>query len=232
MNINTRSYWDGRFGSGDWATRGGFSQTLAFAEAQIPLLGIDSSFEGSLCDFGCGAGDAFPTYRRAWPKGKLCGIDFSAEAIRLAATRFGDIATFLCGEACNVPPSDVVIASNVLEHVDDDEAVVAELLPRCKKLYVVVPFRERVVDGEHVRSYDRGSFSRFAPAALRVFVSRGWSRYGVDLWWNCYAKNLPRFLLGRRLARQHYQVMFIFRGFSNHEAGPLSEAPRDPLETQ
>ena len=80
QNINTKDYWDSRFQSGDWATRGGRSQTENFARAQIKHLGIKSDFVGSICDFGCATGDAFPIYKHFFPNAKLIGVDFSSSA--------------------------------------------------------------------------------------------------------------------------------------------------------
>ncbi len=212
MNINTRAYWDSRFGSGDWEEKGGFSQTRIFAEAQVPLFDLPATFDGSVCDFGCGAGDAFPVYHQAWPRAKLVGVDFSKAAIDLASARFGAFASFVCGEVKEVPRSDVIIASNVLEHLEDDEGIVAELLRRCGVLHVVVPWREPFVPGaEHVRSYDRTSFARFRPASIRIFPARTWSQYGKRLWWDVYAKNLARPFFGRRLVHRAMQVLFTFR---------------------
>ena len=42
-NINTKHYWDKRFGSGDWEQKEGRDQTKDFALSQIPLLNIDKN---------------------------------------------------------------------------------------------------------------------------------------------------------------------------------------------
>jgi 16S rRNA G1207 methylase RsmC len=56
MNINTKQYWEERFGSGDWEKKGGFSQSTQLCLSQIPILEISKDFDGLLLDFGCGAG--------------------------------------------------------------------------------------------------------------------------------------------------------------------------------
>src|SRR4051812_13831088 len=137
-NPNTIDYWDKRFKTGDWQDKGGFSQTHCFAVAQLPHLGLDVSFSGAICDFGCGAGDSFPVYRRAFPGASLFGVDFSDAAIDICRARYSAIATFRTGGVEAVPDSDVIICSNVLEHVDDDEAIVSALKAHCSKLFVVV----------------------------------------------------------------------------------------------
>jgi 2-polyprenyl-3-methyl-5-hydroxy-6-metoxy-1,4-benzoquinol methylase len=140
-NINTVAYWNNRFASGDWANKGGFSQTHQFAATQIPLLNIAKMTTERICDFGCGAGDAFPLYRETWRSASLLGIDFSAAAIALCRQRYGDIAEFICGDVTSVPCVDTIICSNVLEHLDDDKAVVSQLLNRCNSLKVIVPYK-------------------------------------------------------------------------------------------
>lgn len=211
-NVNSKDYWDRRFGTGDWASKGGFSQTRYFAEAQIPLLGVSSEFEGTLCDFGCGAGDAFPVYRGAFPRAKLKGVDFSAEAIRLCTERYRELGEFYCGTVEDVPHSDVIICSNVIEHIDDDVDVVKRLLERCRKLYVVVPYKEQPLSLEHLRQYDEDSFAIFNLIRRVVYLSKGWSNYGKDLWVGVYLKNIARAALGRPLQRQRRQILFEFNG--------------------
>ncbi len=210
VQINSKSYWDKRFGSGDWEAKGGFSQTRLFAESQIIHLNIEKEFSGTICDFGCGAGDAFPVYRYQYPNAKLIGVDFSEDAIRLCVERYGDIANFYCAEAKDIPPSDVIICSNVLEHIVDYTAVMRNLIARCKLLYVIVPYRESPLCSEHVRHYDEKSFSEFRPRSKTVFLSKGWSQYGINLWYGVYFKNILRAAVGRPLVRQGKQIIFEF----------------------
>lgn len=211
-NINVTDYWNDRFGTGDWANKGGFSQTRHFAEAQISLLNLPSHFGATLCDFGCGAGDAFPVYRAAFPKAKLIGVDFSAEAIRLCKERYGELAPFYCGTVEDVPKVEVVIASNVIEHFEDDMYAVRRLLEVCKSLYVVVPYKEQPLSSEHLRQYHEDSFSMLKPIRHVVFLSRGWSQYDSDLWINVYLRNVARAALGRPLVFRGRQILFEFTG--------------------
>jgi len=48
MNINAKNYWDYRFETGDWGTKGGFNQSMSFATSQIKLFDIDDKFHGSV----------------------------------------------------------------------------------------------------------------------------------------------------------------------------------------
>lgn len=207
-NINTAAYWDARFATGDWADHGGFTQTRLFAEAQLPFFHISQDFKGSICDFGCGAGDAFPVYHQAWPQAKLFGVDFSASAIRLCTERYGSVAEFVCGNISAVPQADIIICSNVLEHVDDDTGTIEHLLKKCKTLYVIVPYREQPLHREHIRTYDRDSFLNFAVVRKAVFKANGWTEYGLKSLAKIHMGNIVRYLKSQPVRRRGLQMLF------------------------
>ena len=208
QNINTLDYWNIRFSSGDWASHGGYSQTRLFAEAQLPLLHIAADFNGRICDFGCGAGDAFPVYHQAWSHAKLLGIDFSSPAIEICSKRFGHMAEFVCGDIHAVPKVDIIICSNVLEHLDNDAAVVEQLLEQCKTLYVIVPFKEHPLSSEHIRDYNTNSFSDFPVIRKVIFKSRGWTEFGIRTIAGIYVKNIFRYLTKQPVHRRRLQILF------------------------
>lgn len=224
-NINTREYWEGRFSSGDWENASGRAQTRDFAEALVPHLGLDETFHGTLLDFGCGLGDAMPVYRRHFPRAKLLGMDISEHAVRKCRQRYGDIARFTQGEAAQAPETDIVVVSNVLEHLDNDVGVARMLLARCRHLFIVVPYRERPMNKEHVRSYDDSSFSELKPVRRTVFASRSWSEFGLKLWREIYLKNLLRTLVGRRRHRYRLQVMYEFKSDSDTGSNQIRPGP-------
>jgi trans-aconitate methyltransferase len=207
-NINTVDYWNDRFGSGDWSSKGGFSQTRQFALAQLPLLNIATSTTDSICDFGCGAGDSFPIYRDAWPSADLIGVDFSSSAIELCRQRYGSIAHFICGDVNNVPQVETVICSNVLEHLDDDQDVVSNLLTRCKVLKVIVPYNEHPLTKEHVRSYQLTSFDKFNVKNIRVFNSPGWTEESVRDCLGIVMENAKRLLVSDKFRTRRRQILF------------------------
>ncbi len=211
-NVNTKSYWDLRFGSGDWERKGGHNQTELFAQSQTKILKRSIDKYESLCDFGCGAGDSFPVYHKVWPGIKLYGVDFSEAAITICRSRYSRIASFECGGWNSVPIVDCVICSNVLEHVDSDAEVVAGLLPRCKRLFVIVPFKEEELSPEHLRLYDYSSFDEFNVLRKRVFESKGWSEIGIRSRMSLVINNGLRILKRLPIRRRRLQIMFEIEG--------------------
>ena len=210
-NVNTRDYWEQRFSSGDWEEKRGRWQTRNFALGQVPLLHMDRSFDGTLMDFGCGLGDAMPVYRERYPRARLIGVDICAAAIEICKERYGSFAHFEQGDADCVPGADVIVSSNVLEHLDDDCAIARHLMAKCGHLYVITPYREKPLSPEHIRSYDKHRFAAFAAYDCTVFPCPGWSQYGLhDLWLQVRLKNLARFALGRPVVRRNLQIMFHF----------------------
>lgn len=152
-----------------------------------------------------------PIYRQHFPQAKLVGVDISADGIALCRKRHGAIADFEQGDYRSAPTADVIIASNVFEHLSDDVSVAEALLSHCKDLYVFVPYREAPLHPEHVNSYDEAHFQRLGRCECKVFPCRGWSPYGPGLWYHVYFKNLFRPLLGRSLWHRPLQIMFHFR---------------------
>ncbi len=208
-NINSTEYWEHRFSTGDWEAKGGFSQTRAFARSQIPLYGLSPEFSGTLTDFGCGAGDAFPLYRLSFPRADLIGVDFSASAIDLCRKRYSGIARFINGRLEDVPNSDVIVASNVLEHLSNDVAAVELLRCRSQLLLVIVPYKEDPLCSEHVRSYDEDSFRSLGDYSCTIFDSEGWTemRWGLA---KLVLKNIFRLLVGRPLRKKRRQIIYRF----------------------
>jgi len=211
-NINTKSYWDLRFGSGDWERKGGYNQTELFAQSQTKILEKRIQKYRSLCDFGCGAGDSFHVYHKVWPKMRLVGVDFSESAIKICRSRYSSIASFECGGWNSVPIVDCIICSNVLEHVDSDTEVVDGLLPRCERLFVIVPFREEELSHEHLRSYNDSSFDKYKVLSRRVFASKGWSEFGIRSRMSLIITNGLRALRGLPIRRRRLQIMFEIEG--------------------
>lgn len=212
-NVNTKSYWDNRFSSGDWENKSGRLQTRKFALSQIKHLDISKDFNGSILDFGCGLGDAFPVYKKNFPKARLIGLDISEGAIDKCKKLYGHLGKFICGTFDDVPVVDIIISSNVFEHLSDDIKIAKNLLSRCNQLYIIVPYNEMDHDNpqhEHVNyNYNEFYFRNVTKnITYKIYYSKGWGKEGIDLYYNIYFKNIARFFLGKNLVKRLKQIMF------------------------
>lgn len=206
-NVNTKKYWEQRFSSGDWEQKRGRTQTAHFAASQVAHFKFDKDFSGSLVDFGCGLGDAMPVYKKFFPHAKLVGIDVSESAIAKCKERYGKIASFISGTHQNCPSADIIVASNVFEHLSDDIEIAKALLSKCKELYITVPYNELPLCSEHVRTYNEKYFQILGESDFVIFPSRGWSEYGRSKWKLAF-KNLLCRLSGRSIQPRRMQIMY------------------------
>ena len=209
MELNSKGYWEARFSSGDWQSRGGELQTMAFIESQLPYYGLAGDYRGRIVDFGCGVGSGMAVLRRAYPHAELTGIDISASAIAHAREHYGDLARFETGDHTMVAEADVIICSNVLEHLDDDVVVAGVLKEKAvQRLCITVPYQEEPLNPEHVRSYSSGHFESVLPGSSEhVFPSKYWSEYGRRHL-HLHLKNLGRRLRGKPVRQRKMQIMF------------------------
>lgn len=174
------------------------------------MLRLSPGFAGSILDFGCGLGDALAIYRRRYPAAALYGLDHSEAAIKRCQEHFGNIAELFVGRGDSLPEVDIIVASNVLEHLTDDKIIVESLLLRCRELYAFVPYKEHPLCSEHLRSYDESSFSSFHVLESKVFSSHGATFY-ARVWhplFHLYLKNLVLPFFGKPFARRGNQIMF------------------------
>ncbi len=118
--VNTKEYWDRRFYSGDWEINFGSQQTESLTKGQLPYINVSPNFIGTILDFGCWLGDSFSIYKNAFPTATFIGIDISTSAIERCKSKFSSIASFLQGDYRSVPKADIIITSNVLEHIPND----------------------------------------------------------------------------------------------------------------
>lgn len=205
-NINTKSYWDNRF-EGDWEEKSGRTQTTEFAKSQIQYFDINPDFDGTILDFGCGLGDAIPVYSEFYRKAKLLGIDISSVGIDKCKEIYGHLADFSVGTEQEMPIADIVIASNVFEHLTNDREVAKAILKKTDMLYVVVPYKEGPLMDEHVNSYDEFYFSELNVLWFKVFQAKGWTESGFRLF-KLRVRNTIRFIFGRKMKPRARQIMF------------------------
>lgn len=92
--------------------------------------------EGVL-EVGCGEGYLLERVRRRFPGARLAGLDLSREIVQLAARQGCPGAPLLQASACQLPWADrsweVVVACEVLEHLDEPQRALAELARVCRR---------------------------------------------------------------------------------------------------
>lgn len=217
MNINTKNYWENRFATGDWEAKRGRTQTRQFAQSQIKYLKIAANFKGTILDFGCGLGDAIPVYRSAYPFATLTGMDISQSAIIQCRERYGSIAEFRQGNYIDVPEVNVIIASNIFEHLSEDIEVATYLTTKCHDLFIITPYKECLSPGtEHINSYDENYFKSLGTYDYSIFDSKGWGSHGWNFWLKQGPKNILRPFLGKKIVRRQKQIMFHFHARSHN----------------
>jgi ubiquinone/menaquinone biosynthesis C-methylase UbiE len=86
--------------------------------------------DGVVLDAGCSSGYLLEDLRRALPTATLVGADLVAAGLRRAHVLVPD-AQLVLADVCDLPlldeVADAVVSANLLEHVPDDRAALAEL---------------------------------------------------------------------------------------------------------
>lgn len=86
-------------------------------------------------EIGCGTGFVLSGMRAVFPQADLSASDIYTESLGYAARRTPDAFLFQM-DARHIPfhdEFDLIGAFDVLEHIEDDEAVLAQLLQACKR---------------------------------------------------------------------------------------------------
>ena len=156
-NINSPDYWDAiwaREGEDTWRD---FPNKYPHVIAQVPE-------SGALLDIGCGVGVLLRKIREARPQVSLMGADISAAAIEILEKQG---IQGVVGGFPKLPLEDdrfdVVLASEVLEHLSDPDQAVRDILRLVKpdgRVILTVPDdclgpEEEV---QHLRKYTHETF--------------------------------------------------------------------------
>lgn len=142
---------------------------------------------GSLLEVGCGTGYVLQGIATAFPRSRLVASEADTEGLRFAAQRVPG-AEFLQMDARRMPYEqefDVVGAFDVIEHINEDEAVLAQMRRALRpggSLLLTVPqhpflWSEYDVRAHHVRRYTAAELRQkleragFAVVKMTSFVS-------------------------------------------------------------
>lgn len=146
---------------------------------------LDQYFPGatSFMEIGCGTGFVLSAVARSRRWQRLYGSELYAEGLAFASRRLNDAATLVQMDARNIPPEiavDAIGAFDVLEHIPEDEAVLAGVAKALKPgggLLITVPQHRwlwsRVDDVSfHVRRYTAKELrEKVERAGFRVLFS-------------------------------------------------------------
>ena len=125
----------------------------------------------NILDLGCGDGGTVSGIIRKYPSKKVTGVDISPRRIDSLKERFPK-KRFICGDVCSTKLKDnsfdLIISTQVIEHVEDDKKMVREMHRLLKKggfLYIssvikkpwaIYKYRNKgkfVLDPTHEREY-------------------------------------------------------------------------------
>ena len=115
-------------------------------------------------EIGCGTGFVLQALQRAYPEADLSGSEILVDGLRIARDRLPDVRFFQM-DARAMPHRrmfDLVGAFDVLEHIEEDEAVLSEIhgaLRPCGVLLLTVPqhrwlWSDQDDAARHVRRYE------------------------------------------------------------------------------
>lgn len=145
----------------------------------------------TVLDAGCGEGFVVDYLAKKDPSLQLTGLDISEGAIAYANAHFGDQATFRTGSLFDLPfeegQFDLVLCSEVLEHLDTPDPAVEELKRVARTHVLITVPREPYFqwlnnvgqwlglspDPEHVNFWTKASFQAFVRSHFSE-VAFGW----------------------------------------------------------
>ncbi|PIV00992.1 hypothetical protein COS54_01870 [Candidatus Shapirobacteria bacterium CG03_land_8_20_14_0_80_39_12] len=105
----------------------------AFARrARIIFANLDINGNEKILEIGCGRGFYLKTLKEVWPKLEVTGIDLNLEYLKKAEEFVGELKVNLrVADATKLPFEDKtfdrIIATEILEHIPDDQKAIAEI---------------------------------------------------------------------------------------------------------
>ena len=135
----------------------------------------------SFIDIGCGLGHSTYHMKKLLP-GNWSGLEFMQEAVKEAEKLFPDI-TFYYAKDFNFLPAcgqfDGVVCSEVIEHVEDDKALISGLISITKKVLVITTPNRKVNDPGHLQVYTKEKLSELLNGYNFEIINEGAFFYGV-----------------------------------------------------
>lgn len=141
-----------------------------FKDLLLMLLeDVDPKNVKSVADVGCGIGHKTSTLKTYFQDADVSGFDFSEPAIKVAKKAYGPGGVnYACEDITKADYKtryDLVAAFDVLEHIDDWQTLVRNLI-RVNNRYIVFSFpvgrmRPYEVNIGHFRNFKRGEMEKF-----------------------------------------------------------------------
>jgi SAM-dependent methyltransferase len=159
----------------------------------------------TILDLGCSTGHLLADLHAAHPEAQLIGVDLIASGLRKAHAELPS-ARLLRADACSLPledgSADAVVSANLLEHVPDDRAALAEVARVLRpggRVVLVVPAGPRTYDYYdrflgHERRYGRGELAaKCAEAGLEPLEDRHIAALLYPAFWLVKQRNRRRY---------------------------------------
>ncbi len=164
----------------------------------IGMYGMEMNTEQiHILDAGCGEGIIDRLLAEHLPKARITGLEYTPEAIQIARDMNPGVA-YIQGDIKEMPfennSFDIVMCTEVLEHIDNPGKALAELIRVSKRfLYITVPHEPWFCMGnllvlknitrfgnpeDHIHHWTKKSFLRF----LQKEGMRGWKISGSFPW--------------------------------------------------
>lgn len=215
--INYEAFWQGKW-----------NDTTIFGPAcrhrrRIIIQLIKNLPHEQVLDLGCGDGSLLAELSRKVKTSSLAGTDISREALLIARRNLPRIEFFqtdLNGKFTLNRRFNVIVLSEVLEHLENDESLLEQIAPLCRYVVVSVPGGSaKKIDRRygHVRNYSGRLISeKLQRNGFDVVMYKRWGWPFYDL--QQYLAYLPAVL---RPALQ--------AGAGNNTNAPMTEGPYRPL---
>ncbi|MFN0109385.1 MAG: class I SAM-dependent methyltransferase [Blastocatellia bacterium] len=175
-SMGTQKWWDYQLAH-YWEQNGGPSQTMYFMKGLIEHLPLPektylSSNSLTILDCGCATGEGVALLGQAFPQCQVGGLDVARSAIETAQARYPQHEFWLTDNGEIPRQFDVVLTSNVLEHLDDPFAMARRQAASARLLYLVlVPFWEHPLMEGHLITFTDNSFPAHWSGLARLSVT-------------------------------------------------------------
>lgn len=174
--MNSLDWWNDYFAK-HWSANNGSAQTAHFMARLISGLPDPERMHFNepgreILDWGCAFGEGTSLLARVFPLARVCGLDFSENAIDEARKRHPGVEYLQSRQG--IPREfDVIVTSNCLEHFDDPFGVAGEHAEFCRDLYIaLVPYDEKDLCPYHKVRFVESSFPATIGGRMTLIETR------------------------------------------------------------